>query len=148
MNPEKLFRRVAVAEAITWALLLIGMFLKYGTETTELGVRVFGIVHGAVFVAYVVVTALVAVDRRWGVGRTLVALVAAIPPFATLLLEWWAVRHRWLAPTWRLRAEAPSGPLDWIAAWVLRKPARGAAVGVCAVAVLTGAALLVGPPTS
>ncbi|TYL50046.1 DUF3817 domain-containing protein [Nocardioides sp. BGMRC 2183] len=148
MNPEKLFRRVAVAEAITWALLLLGMFLKYVTETTDLGVRVFGMVHGVVFVAYVVVTVLVAVDRRWGVGRALLALLAAIPPFATLVLEWWAVRRDWLAPTWRLRSQPPAGPLDRPAAWVLRKPLRGALVGVCAVAALTGAALLVGPPTS
>jgi len=34
MNPKILFRRVAIAEAITWALLLAGMFLKYVTETT------------------------------------------------------------------------------------------------------------------
>ena len=62
MSPALLFRRVAVAEAITWALLLTGMFLKYVTETTELGVSVFGMLHGVVFVAYGVVTLVVAVD--------------------------------------------------------------------------------------
>jgi hypothetical protein len=36
MSPRRLFRIVAVAEAITWAMLLTGMFLKYVTETTEL----------------------------------------------------------------------------------------------------------------
>ena len=65
MTPALLFRRVAVAEAITWALLLTGMFLKYVTGTTELGVRVFGMLHGVVFVAYGVVTLVVAVDQRW-----------------------------------------------------------------------------------
>ena len=29
LPPVALFRRVAVAEAVTWALLLIGMVLKY-----------------------------------------------------------------------------------------------------------------------
>ena len=61
MTPALLFRRVAIAEAITWAPLLTGMFLKYVTETTELGVRVFGMLHGVVFVAYGVVTLVVAV---------------------------------------------------------------------------------------
>ena len=56
MSPVLLFRRVAVAEAVTWALLLGGMVLKYVTDTTELGVRVFGMVHGVVFVAYCLVT--------------------------------------------------------------------------------------------
>ena len=37
MTPRLLFRRLAFAEAVTWALLLTGMFLKYVTETTELG---------------------------------------------------------------------------------------------------------------
>ena len=70
MNPVTLFRRVAIAEAITWALLLTGMFLKYVTETTELGVRVFGMAHGVVFIAYCLTTLVVAVDQRWSRGRT------------------------------------------------------------------------------
>ena len=104
--------------------------------------------HGVVFVAYVVVAVLVAIDQRWSVGRTLIALVAAVPPFATLLLEWWAVRRSWLSATWRLRTSEPVGALDRPAAWILREPVRGASVGVLAVLVLTGVALLVGPPTS
>ena len=78
MNPLTLFRRVAVAEAITWALLLVGMFLKYVTGTTELGVRIFGMVHGIVFVAYCVTTVLVAVDQRWSLRRTALGLAAAV----------------------------------------------------------------------
>ena len=62
-------RGVAVAEAVTWALLLFGMFLKYVTETTELGVRVFGMLHGVVFIAYCLTTVVVAVDQRWSRGR-------------------------------------------------------------------------------
>ncbi|MET0467620.1 MAG: DUF3817 domain-containing protein, partial [Aeromicrobium sp.] len=65
MSPRRLFRTVAVAEAITWALLLTGMFLKYVTETTELGVRIGGMLHGVVFVAYVVTTVVVAIDAQW-----------------------------------------------------------------------------------
>jgi hypothetical protein len=41
-----LFRVVAVAEALSWAALLVGMFFKYATDTTELGVKVFGPLHG------------------------------------------------------------------------------------------------------
>ena len=92
MSPS-LFRRVAVAEAITWAGLLLGMVLKYVTETTELGVQVFGMVHGVVFIAYVLVTLAVAVDQQWSRGRTLLGLVCAIPPFFTLWFERYAVRH-------------------------------------------------------
>jgi len=83
---------VAVIEAFTWAGLLVGMFLKYVTETTEAGVWLFGRLHGAAFVAYVVIALVVAVKLRWGWFRTLVALAAAVPPLTTLLAEWWLRR--------------------------------------------------------
>ena len=127
MTPALMFRRVAVAEAITWALLLTGMFLKYVTGTTELGVRVFGMLHGVVFVAYGVVTLVVAVDQRWRPGRTLAGLACAVPPFATVPFDRW---------------------LERLVAWLVRSPAQGVAAGLVAVAALAGLALLVGPPTS
>jgi integral membrane protein len=48
---------------------------------------VFGPIHGVLFIIYVVVTLLVARDFRWSVGTTVVALVASIPPLATLWFE-------------------------------------------------------------
>ncbi len=95
MNPRTtvlLFRAVAVAEALTWVGLLAGMYVKYVPETTELGVKVFGPVHGAVFVLYVAVTLLTARRLRWSPGTALLALAASIPPFATVVFEWWARR--------------------------------------------------------
>ena len=55
-SPRTAFRTVATAEAVTWFLLIVGMVLKYVTRTTELGVRVFGMLHGIVFISYVLVT--------------------------------------------------------------------------------------------
>jgi integral membrane protein len=95
MNPRtavQLFRAVAVAEALTWIGLLTGMYVKYVPETTELGVKIFGPIHGAVFVLYVVVTLLTARRLRWTPGTTLLALAASIPPFATVVFEVWARR--------------------------------------------------------
>lgn len=147
MSPASLFRRVAVAEAVTWGLLLVGMFLKYVTETTDLGVSIFGMLHGVVFVAYAVVALLVAVDQRWGAGRALGALASAVPPFATVPFDLWLERRHPLDARWRLRESDPAGPVERAAAWVVRSPLRGAAAGVVVVAALTGLALLVGPPT-
>lgn len=147
-TPTRLFRAVAIAEAITWTGLLIGMFLKYGPADNETGVRIFGMLHGVVFIAYVVVTLVVWVDRRWSAGRGLLALVAAVPPLATLPLEWWAIRKDWLGDTWRLPGGAGSSLPDRVVAWLLRNPLRGAAVGLVAVAALTSVALVVGPPGS
>jgi integral membrane protein len=145
-SPRRLFRRVAIAEAVTWALLLTGMLLKYGTHTTELGVRVFGMLHGVVFIAFCLVALLVAVDERWSRGRALLALVSSVPPFATLAFEAYVERRDPPAQTWRLAAEDPRGPVEKIAAWLLRNPVHGALAGLVAVAALTGVALLAGPP--
>ncbi|MCR1781926.1 DUF3817 domain-containing protein [Nocardioides carbamazepini] len=147
-TPTRLFRTVAIAEAITWTGLLLGMFLKYVTETTELGVRVFGMLHGVVFVAYVVTTVVLWVDRRWSAGRGLLVLLAAIPPLVTLPLEWWAVRKGWLGDAWRLPAGATRSLPDRVVAWLLANPLRGLCLGLVAVAALTALALAVGPPTS
>ena len=147
-SPLRLFRRVAIAEAVTWALLLAGMFLKYVTETTELGVRVFGMAHGIVFVAYCLTTVLVALDQRWSAGRLLLGLVAAVPPFATVLFDRYAERRGALGDQWRLRTSAPSGRLDRVVGWLLHNPRQGTLAGLLAVGALTGVALLVGPPAS
>ncbi|MDT5152965.1 MAG: hypothetical protein QOI01_4698, partial [Mycobacterium sp.] len=49
------FRLIAFAEAVTWVGLLIGMYFKYlGTPRTEVGVKIFGMAHGLVFIAFVV----------------------------------------------------------------------------------------------
>ena len=88
----QLFRAVAVAEAVTWVGLLIGMYVKYVPETTEVGVQVFGPIHGGVFLLYVLVTLLTARRLRWSPGTVLLALAASVPPFATVAFEEWARR--------------------------------------------------------
>ncbi|MBZ5738343.1 DUF3817 domain-containing protein [Nocardioides mangrovi] len=147
MTPLKTFRFVAIAEAVTWALLLTGMAFKY-SDVTDLGVRVFGMVHGVVFIAFVLTTLLVAVDQRWSARRSVLTLLASIPPFVTIVADRSAEKAGVLATAWRLTATEPQRTLDRPVAWLLRNPVRGAVAGVVAVAALTGVALLVGPPAS
>jgi integral membrane protein len=93
------FALVALAEGFTWAGLLIGMFLKYVTETTEAGVALFGMLHGIVFVVYVLVTLIVWWRLRWSVPVGLLALVASVPPLTTVPFEIWAQRRGLLRAT-------------------------------------------------
>jgi integral membrane protein len=86
------FRVVAVAEALSWVGLLIGMYVKYVPETTDLGVKVFGPIHGGIFVLYVVAALVAARMLRWSAGTTLLALVASVPPLASVVFERWASR--------------------------------------------------------
>jgi integral membrane protein len=144
-SPRRLYRLLARAEVVTWALLLAGMALKY-SGVTEVGVRVFGMAHGVVFIAYCLVTGLLWVDQRWSFGRFVLGLLSAVLPFFTVPFEAWAERRGMLGERWRLRAEEPRAVLERLTAFVVRRPARGAALGLVAVAGLTGVALLVGPP--
>ena len=87
-----LFRLVAVAEALSWLGLLAGMYVKYVPATSELGVQVFGPIHGGIFVAYVVGTLVVRRVLRWDLRTTFLALAASVPPLTTVLFERWATR--------------------------------------------------------
>lgn len=94
----KRFRFIALLEACTWLGLLIGMAFKYlPAEGTDLGVKVFGPIHGAAFLAYLPITLWTAFRLRWGVFTALLAVAAAMPPFATAIFEVWAARSGRLA---------------------------------------------------
>ena len=86
------FRVVALAEAVSWALLLAGMFVKWVLGTSEVGVQVAGPIHGAVFVAYVVLALVAWRVLRWDLRTVVLALAASVPPFATVWFERWAAR--------------------------------------------------------
>ncbi|MFI5835695.1 DUF3817 domain-containing protein [Micromonospora sp. NPDC051300] len=83
----------AIAEACSWAALLAGMAVKYGPPRDEIGVQVFGPIHGGLFVAYGLLVLVVARRRRWSLVQTGLALASAVPPFATVLFERWARRR-------------------------------------------------------
>lgn len=145
LAPRSLFRSLALAEAITWALLLAGMFLKYVTDTTDLGVRIFGMVHGVVFIAYCLVTLIVAVDQRWSLPRAVLGLAAAVPPFATLAFEVYADRRGLLGTDWLSRPDSPTA-LQRAVCWLLAHVRLALGLLVVSVGGLTALALAVGPP--
>ena len=58
----------------------------------EVGVQVFGPIHGGVFVAYVLVTLVAARVLRWSPVTALLALAASVPPLVTIWFERWATR--------------------------------------------------------
>lgn len=148
MTPRTLFPALARAEVVTWALLLLGMFLKYVTRTTELGVAVFGLVHGVVFLAYVLTTLLVWVDQRWSFRFGALALAGGVLPFATLWVERRAERRGLLAARWRLQpgGEDPSHPAEQLLARALARPAVATVVGGAVVVLATAVLLALGPP--
>lgn len=92
------FRFAAITEGITWVGLISGIVLR-GTVGTEAGVWVFGRLHGAAFIAYVVLTLATWRTMRWHPLIGLAGLAASVVPLATWPFEWWAHRRGHLTGT-------------------------------------------------
>ncbi|MCG2621691.1 DUF3817 domain-containing protein [Arthrobacter sp. I2-34] len=148
MSPRILFRAVALAEAATWTLLLLGLALKYLTQTTELGVRIGGGLHGFVFLCYLSITCFTWVNQKWGARTGLLAVVSAVLPYATIPVEKSLERRGLLDGGWRLAAggETPRGALEKAQAWVLGNPVLAVVLAAAGVAAVFGFLLFLGPP--
>ncbi|WP_199177985.1 DUF3817 domain-containing protein [Mycobacterium hubeiense] len=93
------FRLVALLEAVSWVGLLIGMYFKYlGTPRTEVGVKVFGPVHGGIFIAFVVAALFVGIAVKWAWGTWLLALLGSIVPLGSVIFLIWADRTGRMGP--------------------------------------------------
>ncbi len=96
---------VALAEAVTWAGLLVGMYQKYLLGLDENLVPLFGSLHGLVFMLYQAVTFLAARSLGWSLRTTLITMAAGVPPFLTIPVEIWLRRSGRLAA----RLDTPAG---------------------------------------
>jgi integral membrane protein len=100
----------ATIEAITWAGLLVGMIFKRVLDVTEVGVQVFGPLHGAAFLAYCLSAVLTWRLRRWSAATGTLALLASLPPFGTVFFHRWAARTGRLLPPPSAQSSAPLTP--------------------------------------
>ncbi|WP_372433763.1 DUF3817 domain-containing protein [Arthrobacter pascens] len=92
-----IFRMLALAEALSWAALLTGMYFKWIAKTSELGVEIAGPIHGALFIAYGVTALALWRLQRWPFLAALFAGLSAVLPFATVLFERWAGNRGYLS---------------------------------------------------
>ncbi|NLE80980.1 MAG: DUF3817 domain-containing protein [Rhodococcus sp.] len=95
-TPAKRFRLIAYLEALTWAALLVAMFFKWVLGYEE-AVSIPGMLHGVVFMLFVAVALVTAVQLKWDLKVTALALLSSIPPFGTVFFEIWAARTGRLA---------------------------------------------------
>lgn len=148
MTPKTLFRAAAIAEAITWTLLITGLILR-ATTGWALGVTIGGGIHGFVFLAYGATAVLVAVNQRWNPGVAALAIVSAVIPYATIPVEVWLARSGRLEGDWRRDATADPRDNHWFDRLVrlfLRHPWLLIALIAVAVVVLFVVLLTIGPP--
>lgn len=101
----RVFRVLALAEALSWAALLAGMYFKWIAKTTELGVEIAGPIHGALFIGYGLTALVLWRQQRWPFLVALFAGFSAVLPFATVLFERWAGNRGYLAAAGTTPAE-------------------------------------------
>jgi integral membrane protein len=94
----KTFRTVAIVEATSFLLLLVASVLKR-TADAEIGVTILGPIHGALFLAYVLLALNLKPDQGWTSKQTALILLGAVLPFGGYVVDRWVAR----------RALTPSG---------------------------------------
>jgi integral membrane protein len=87
MSTLSIFKKVAIAEGISYiALIFIAVPLKHFANM-PLAVRYTGWVHGLLFVLYVAFVVMCAMEYKWKFGKTALVFFASLLPFAPFIVE-------------------------------------------------------------
>jgi integral membrane protein len=82
------FRVAAFGEAIGWTTLISGIVIsRYLTHGSTTAVDIAGQIHGTIFLIYLAAVLAFSSSLRWSRKQTLIALLASIPPYGTLVFE-------------------------------------------------------------
>lgn len=147
-SPHTLFRVMAIAEAVSWTLLIGGMILR-AVADLDIAVTIGGGIHGFVFLGYAVTAVLVSKNQRWHPWPTSVAVISAVIPYATIPAEIWLRRSGRLRGHWRLSTTGDPREKLWhdrLFRGVVTHPVISTValfLGVCLVFV---SLLMIGPP--
>lgn len=82
-----IFRIVALLEGVSYILLLfIATPIKYIYSDPQY-VKLLGMPHGVLFMAYVVLAVVISSDMKWNTRTLWVVLLASIIPFGTFYVD-------------------------------------------------------------
>ena len=92
MKLHLLFRLISVFEGLSYILLLfIAMPMKYWGHNPIL-VKLLGMPHGILFLAYLYLAALTRSKMGWNFSTFFAVLLASVIPFGTLYVDWKLLR--------------------------------------------------------
>jgi len=87
MSSLSIFRKVAVAEGISYLLLLfVAMPLKYFAGM-PLAVKYTGWAHGVLFVLYAAFLIMAWMEQKWHFGKAVLIFVASLLPFMPFIVD-------------------------------------------------------------
>jgi len=149
-SPQRAFQTFAFSEALTWSLLLGALAFRALVGLPQALFTVIGGLHGAMFLGYGVMAALVGVNQRWSFGRIVLGTALAIVPFATLPFEKNLSKNGLLFGRWRLESSGDPRDLHWFDRffrWFLNRPLLFAAALIVVVIAIFTTLLSLGSPT-
>ena len=83
----KLFRLIAFLEGLSYLLLLfVAVPIKY-TLADPTYVKLLGMPHGILFVAYIGFALFMKAERNWNFKTLLLVLIASVLPFGTFYID-------------------------------------------------------------
>ncbi|GAA2223449.1 DUF3817 domain-containing protein [Herbiconiux moechotypicola] len=148
MSPRTVFRTLSIAEAVTWSALIAAMVARaVGAEVPFF--FAVGLAHGVVFIAFAVGAVVVGLNQRWPWWVTVLCVLAAVPPYGTVVADVVLERRGRLDGVWRTRpSDDPrdDSAVDRMLRWSLGRPWLFAVGLALVVAVLAGGALAAPKP--
>jgi integral membrane protein len=149
-SPQKAFQTFAIGEALTWSFLLGALAFRALVGLPPTLFAFIGGTHGAMFLGYAVMAALVGVNQRWSFGRIVLGVLLAMVPFATLPFERNLAKNGLLVGAWRLQATSNPRDQHWfdrLFRWFLNRPLLLAATLIVVVLAIFTTLLSLGSPT-
>lgn len=147
-SPSPFFRVMALAEAVSWTLLIGGMILR-ATHGLDIAVTIGGGIHGFVFLAYGATAVVTAKNQRWRAGPTATAVISAVVPYATVPVDIWLKRTGRLDGPWRVIPTDDPRDRTWhdrALRVLLRRPGLVGGLLAAGVVALFVVLLVLGPP--
>ena len=81
-----ILRILAIAEGISYLLFALTMPIKY-ILNNPMPNKIVGMAHGVLFIAYCIWVVVVAIEKKWKLGITLLAEFASLLPFGTFIAD-------------------------------------------------------------
>ena len=148
-TPKRLYLVLAIAEACTWTMLIVGLIVRATAGIEPMALTVIGGLHGFIFISYGATAILVAINQRWHPLVALLAVVTAIVPYATIPFDVVQSRRGALNGDWRLKATDDPRDQHWfdrVVRWFLNRPVLLVLAILVAIVLIFTALLLAGPP--
>jgi len=124
-RPKDIFGTFARIEMLTWALLILAIIARQTIGIAPNLFTVVGATHGLAFMGYAVSAVLVGVNQRWSFGKTALAVLLAIVPFATYPYDRYLAKRSMLEGEWRIEGTKDPRDKSWfdrLFRWFIFRP--------------------------